>query len=85
VKELLGRDFDLRFEHGTSFYREPDGEAAWNTFSNCYGPTRTLAGNLDDERRAALRRDFIAFSDRFRDELGITVPRTFLVALGVRN
>ncbi|CAO3418994.1 class I SAM-dependent methyltransferase [Azospirillum doebereinerae] len=85
VKELLGGDFDLRFEQGTSFYREPDGEAAWNTFSTCYGPTRTLAGSLDDERRAALRRDFIAFSDRFRDELGITVPRTYLVTLGVRN
>jgi SAM-dependent methyltransferase len=85
VAELLGRDFELRFERGTSFYREPDGEAAWETFSTGYGPTRTLATNLDEGRREALRRDFVAFHERFRDELGITVPRDYLLTFGVRR
>lgn len=85
VIELLGRHFDLRFERGTSMYREPDGQHAWETFVNGYGPTKMLAASLDDERRAALQRDFVAFHDGFADELGITVPRGYLVTLGTRR
>jgi SAM-dependent methyltransferase len=85
VRELLGKDFDLKFERGTSFYREPSGEAAWQTFSTNYGPTKALAGGLDESRRADLRRDFIAFHDGFRTELGICVPRDYLLTVGVRR
>ena len=85
VRELLGSAFDLRFEKGTSFYREPSGEAAWNTFSKSYGPTKALAGNLDENRRAELRRDFIAFHDGFPTELGICVPREYLLTFGTRR
>lgn len=85
ISELLGDAFDLKFEKGTSFYREPSGEAAWLTFSQGYGPTKTLANNLDDERRAALRQDFVAFHDGFRSELGICVPREYWVTHGVRR
>ena len=85
VRELLGGPFDLRFERGTSFYRERSGEAAWNTFSMGYGPTKTLAGNLDEARRTELRRDFIAFHDGFPTELGICVPREYLLTIGVRR
>lgn len=85
VRELLGNTFDLRFEQGTSFYREPSGEAAWNTFSVSYGPTKTLAAGLDEERRAQLRRDFIAFHDGFPTELGICVPREYLLTIGIRR
>ncbi len=85
VGALLGDGFDLKFERGTSFYREPNGEAAWNTFSTGYGPTKSLAASLDETRRAELRRDFIAFHDGFRTELGICVPREYLLTLGVRR
>jgi SAM-dependent methyltransferase len=85
VSDLLGRHFDLRFEPGTSMYREPDGQHAWQTFVNGYGPTRMLAASLDDERRAALQNDFVAFHDSFADELGITVPRGYLVTVGTRR
>jgi SAM-dependent methyltransferase len=85
VRELLGSAFDLRFERGTSFYREPSGEAAWNTFSVSYGPTKALASSLDDARLAELRRDFIAFHDGFPTELGICVPREYLLTVGVRR
>jgi SAM-dependent methyltransferase len=85
VRELLGASFDLRFERGTSFYREPSGEAAWNTFSTGYGPTKALAASLEEGRRAELRRDFIAFHDGFPTELGICVPREYLLTLGVRR
>jgi SAM-dependent methyltransferase len=85
VSELLGAHFDLRFERGTSMYREPDGEAAWQTFVQGYGPTRMLAASLDEERRAALQRDFVAFHAEFAEELGVCVPRTYLVSVGRRR
>ncbi|MCB1519028.1 MAG: class I SAM-dependent methyltransferase [Hyphomicrobiaceae bacterium] len=85
ISELLGSSFDLKFEGGVSYYREPDGEAAWRTFSTGYGPTKTLAANLDDSGRASLHRDFAAFHDGFRTDLGICVPREYLVTVGVRR
>lgn len=84
VRELLGSEFELRFEPGTSCYREPSAHAAWQTFSVGYGPARTLAASLDDDRRAALRDDFVAFHERFATPLGICVPRTYLLTLGTR-
>ena len=77
VLELLGDAFDLKFEKGTSYYREPSGDAAWNTFSTSYGPTRALAASLDDAKRAELKRDFVAFHEGFRNDLGVCVPREY--------
>jgi SAM-dependent methyltransferase len=85
IRELLGGSFTLSFEKGISYYREPDGEAAWTTFVNGYGPTKTLAANLDDARRTELKRDFVAFHEGFRTELGICVPREYWVTIGVRR
>ena len=85
ITALLGGDFELAFEKGVSYYREPSGEAAWETFSNGYGPTKALAAALDDARRAELRRDFIAFHDQFPTPLGICVPREYWVTLGIRR
>ena len=84
IRELLGSAFDLRFESGVSYYREPSGAAAWDTFSTGYGPTRSLAASLDPERREALRKDFTAFHDGFATELGICVPREYWLTIGVR-
>ena len=84
VRELLGSAFDLRFERATSYYREPSAEAAWTVFSTGYGPTKSLAMSLDPDRRAALRDDFIAFHETFATELGICVPREYLLTVGVR-
>ena len=85
VKELLGRDFDLKFEGGTTVYYDRDGNAAWRAFVTGYGPTKALANSLDDERRASLERDFTAFHDRFATPLGIAVPRQCLLTIGTRR
>ena len=84
IRELLGASFQLRFEKGVSYYREPNGAAAWETFSKGYGPTRSLAANLDDDRREALRRDFVEFHDGFPTELGICVPREYWLTVGMK-
>jgi SAM-dependent methyltransferase len=85
LEELLGDAFALTITTETSHYVETGGEAAWNTFVTGYGPTRTLAASLDAERRAALKRDFIAFHERYREGEGIHVPRTFVLTLGTRR
>ena len=82
VRELLAPHFDLKFEPATSFYREPSAEAAWQAFATGYGPTRMLAASLDPDRREALHRDFVAFHEQFATELGICVPRDYLITLG---
>ena len=84
IRQLLG-DFDVRFESGVSYYREPSAEAAWDTFSAGYGPTRMLAASLDPERRAAFRDDFIRFHAGFATDLGICVPRAYWLTVGVRR
>ena len=84
LQELLGRRFQLQFETGFSYYREPSARAAWNTFSTGYELTRALAASLDPERREALRTDFIAFHSCFPNGVGITVPREYWLTLGER-
>jgi ubiquinone/menaquinone biosynthesis C-methylase UbiE len=84
ISELLGRAFQLRFEKGISYYREPSAEAAWQTFSTGYGPTRMLANSLDSEKRDAFRNDFIAFHAAHPSELGICVRREYWLTYGVR-
>jgi len=85
VTALLGDDFDLAFERGTSYYREPNGRAAWRTFVEGYGPLRTLAGKLGADDLDALERDFTAFHDGFATDLGICVPRDYLITVGTRR
>jgi SAM-dependent methyltransferase len=84
IRELLGMAFELRFEKGTSFYREPSGAAAWDTFSKGYGPTRWLADALEGDRLSALRADFTAFHEGFPTDLGICVPRDYWLTIGTR-
>jgi hypothetical protein len=85
VRQLLGATFDLRFETGTTTLRARDGATVWDLFVRGYGPTKSLAASLDPERRENLRRDFIAYHDSFRSELGVAMPRDYLVTIGVRK
>lgn len=85
VSELLGSTFNLQFETGTVFLREPTGLAAWELFVESYGPTKILAASLDAERCDALKRDFIAFHESFKSELGVAMPCEYLVTIGTRK
>jgi SAM-dependent methyltransferase len=83
VSELLGGDFDLRFETGTTVLRMPSGERAWEVFCTGYGPTKMLHQTTD--RKDDLRRDFIALHEAHRTDLGIAMPRDYLVVVGTRR
>ena len=80
---MLGGEFDLRFETGTTVLRMPTGEYVWKVFSEGYGPTKVLNQNTD--RKDELRRDFIAFHDAHRTEVGVAMPRDYLVVVGTRR
>jgi hypothetical protein len=56
VRELLARDFELKFETGTTVLRMPSGEAVWQVFSDGYGPTKALY-QAAGERKDQLHRD----------------------------
>jgi len=85
VRQLLGAAFDLRFETGTTVLREASGLAVWELFVVGYGPTKSLAVSLDPARRENLKRDFIAYHESFKTELGIAMPRDYLVTIGIRK
>ena len=85
LRELLGREFDLRFEKGVTTLRMPNGRAVWDLFVEGYGPTKTVAAACDPNRRAELERDFIAFFEGYANELGVAMPRKYLVTIGLRR
>jgi SAM-dependent methyltransferase len=85
VRELLGSTFDLTFEDSVTIGREPSAEAMTEIFFTGYGPTRTLAANLDADRRQKLRREFTEFHAQYRSDLGVQVPRDYLLTIGVRK
>jgi SAM-dependent methyltransferase len=85
VRDLLGDDFQLEFEHGDSVLEAKSGEAVWQLFSTEYGPTKTLADSLDDERREELRRNFVELHEGSRVDGEIRFSRTYLLTVGTRR
>ncbi len=61
VRELLGDAFELDLERHVSHLRVPSGEDYWELFSSSYGPTKTLADSLDDERREEFHQAWVDF------------------------
>jgi SAM-dependent methyltransferase len=85
VRDLLGGDFELEFVSGDSVLEADSGETVWQLFSNEYGPTKTLADSLDDERREELHRAFVDLHEQSRTNGGIEFSRTYLLTLGTRT
>jgi SAM-dependent methyltransferase len=85
IRELLGETFDLRFEEGVSPFIAPSAEDAWEIWTANYGPSRTLASTLAADRREQFKADMIAFHRRFGTELGVLMPRDYLLAIGARK
>jgi hypothetical protein len=76
VQELLGDAYDLNIEEHVSMMRSPSGEDYWQLFVTSYGPTKTLAESLDDDRREELHRSWAEFFDaNYSTGDGIEHPR----------
>jgi len=85
LRELLGDAFDLRFEEGDCPQPGESAEDTWVLFSTSYGPTKTLADSLDDERREALHQDWLSYFEQFKTGDGVSQPRPYVLVLGKRR
>ncbi len=85
LTELLGNAFDLKFEEGENHFRYASGEQAWNLWVNHYGPAKSLAASLDDQRREAFKQEMIAWHETFPSALGYDQPRRYVVTHAVRK
>jgi SAM-dependent methyltransferase len=85
VRALLGEAFDLRLSEGVSTLHIESGEAYWQLFSTCYGPTKTLADTLG-ARREELHHAWVEFFERqYRRGDGIVHTRDYLFVHGRRR
>ncbi|HKO51293.1 MAG TPA: class I SAM-dependent methyltransferase [Polyangiaceae bacterium] len=85
LHELLGSDFDVRIEDGTNQFRYASGEQAWDLWVNHYGPTKSLAQNLDDARREEFKKALIRWHETFGSPLGYDQPRTYWITRAIRK
>lgn len=87
VRGLLGDAFDLDFERRVSVYEADSGWTCWDLFANAYGPTKTLAGNLDPARRQELGETWSRFFDTeyAAPGGGIAHDREYLITTGIRR
>ena len=85
IFELLGDAFELRFEPGTTTLRMRNAESVWEPFRQWLWPNQGARRRIDPGRREQLKRDFIAFHERYRSDLGIAMPRDYLVTIGYRR
>ena len=85
VRELLEAAFELELEVLDTEHRPCSGEEAWEIFSTSYGPTKTLAESLDDDRREELHRAWVDLYERSRVGDEIVQHREYLRVLGTRR
>jgi len=85
VTELLGNQFEVEFESGTSFFQPESGKKAWATFSTGFGPVVTLLEVLSDEKANALEAEFVAFHEAHRMGAGIVMRRPYVITTATRT
>jgi ubiquinone/menaquinone biosynthesis C-methylase UbiE len=86
AEELLGDAFDLRTEKRFSTFEAESGEAAWQLFVASFGPVKTLAASLDDDRREEFHRAWVdMFEQDYRVGDKIVNPREYLLVTGTRR
>ena len=85
VRSLLGDAFELAFEEHVSTLTVPSGEAYWELFSTSYGPTKTAAEALDEERREEFHRTWVEFFEGHRQGDEVVHPREYVLTLGTRR
>jgi SAM-dependent methyltransferase len=85
VRDLLGDEFELEFEVLDSPLEMESGEAVWELFLRDYGPTKTLAESLEDDKREELHRNFVELHERSRVNGGLHFSRTYVLTVGTRR
>lgn len=81
LEQLFNDYFALGFEVGTAPYRVGDLRSAWSDF--LHRKESNVA--LFEAAYTDVRSEFEAFHERYRTDMGIQIPRTYLVTLGRRD
>lgn len=86
ARELLGDAFQLEIEDHVSTLETADGEEYWQLFVTSYGPTKTLAESLPEDRREEFHHTWVDFFEsEYRDGDRIAHAREYLLILGTRR
>ncbi len=86
VHALLDDTFELDIEQHVSTLRTRDGEEYWELFATSYGPTKTLAESLGDERREDFPHAWVDFFEHdYRINGQIVHDREYLLVTGTRR
>jgi SAM-dependent methyltransferase len=86
AQELLGDAFELDLQRHVSHLRVPTGEDYWRLFAMSYGPTKTLAESLDDDRREEFHQVWVDFFEsNYRSDGEIDHDREWLFVYGTRR
>ena len=78
-------DFELEVETGEWVQEAESVEALWEFFVAAIPPLKALHASLTPERQAEMRRAALAGHERFRIDVGVRVPREYLLVLGRRR
>ena len=82
MAELLGEAFDLEIENAVSYYRANNPEEIWKTFSESYGPSKSLIASLDSAGRESLEAEFVGLYRNYQTEVGLQCQREYLLVRG---
>lgn len=85
VTGLLGDDYDLRFEAGVSYGFFDSTEHLWRFYVRTFGPMREIVESNDAATVKELGVRFKAEHDQYAGELGLKIPRPYLLASGIRK
>jgi ubiquinone/menaquinone biosynthesis C-methylase UbiE len=86
VRRLLGDAFELDIEERVTTLNVPSGEDYWQLFSSSYGPTKTAAEALDENRREQFHQTWIEFFEtHYRSDGRVSHPREYLLVVGTRR
>ena len=85
LRELLSGTFEIDVEERDVPFEIESGEDAWELFSEAFAPLRTLAGQLEPDRREELRRAWIDFHEEDRVGDRIRQSRAYLLVVGTRR
>lgn len=84
MMQLLEKNFELKFEHACTMLRAPDGESVWRLWNESHGLTITRMKALSAQAQVEFRDAFVKFHERYRTDVGIAMPRDYIIAIGVR-
>ena len=85
VEKLLGKAFDLKFEHGVSNAYHDGEQDIWDWYTRGFGPLRQLAESLPADRLERLKRDVDEYHRHYAVPAGLHVKREYLLTIGRRR